>query len=56
MKSIETHLLNFANGSEEGKAFFASTGFTAIKEPAPGLMESMDQYVDATRRLLSPPD
>lgn len=56
MKSIEKHLLTFANGSEEGKTFFASTGFTAIKEPTPGLMESMDQYVEATRKLLSPPD
>ena len=51
--ALKAHLLGFANGSEEGKAFFASTGFVAMREVAPGLMESMDQYVAATRRMLS---
>lgn len=52
-RSIKEHFLRFANGSDEGKAFFASSGFTAIKELEPGLMESMDQYAEATRRLLT---
>lgn len=51
--ALKAHLLAFANGSEEGKAFFASTGFVAMREVAPGLMESMDTYVAATRRMLS---
>jgi hypothetical protein len=54
-RAIKEHLLNFANRSEEGKAFFAGTGFTGIRDAAAGLMESMDPYVDATRKGLLPP-
>jgi len=54
-RSIKDHLLGFAGGSDEGKAFFASSGFTGMREPAAGLMESMDPYVEATRRVMSAP-
>lgn len=54
-RSIKEHLLAFAGGSDEGKAFFASSGFTGMREPAAGLMESMDPYVEATRRVMSAP-
>ena len=54
-RAIKEHLLNFANSSEEGKAFFAGTGFTGIRDAAAGLMESMDPYVEATRKGLLPP-
>ncbi|MDL2338526.1 MAG: PhnD/SsuA/transferrin family substrate-binding protein [Pseudomonadota bacterium] len=50
---IKEQLQRFAAGSEEGKAFFASSGFTGMHEPPAGLMESMDSYVEATRRVLS---
>jgi phosphonate transport system substrate-binding protein len=52
-QSIKERLLQFANRSEEGKAFFAATGFTGIRELEPGLMESMDAHVGPTRRLLA---
>lgn len=51
-RGLKERLLHFATASEEGRAFFAGTGFTGITEPAAGLMESMDPYVDATRRLM----
>lgn len=54
VQAIKDLLLRFAASSDEGKAFFASTGFNAMNEPATGLMESMDRYVGATRKLLSP--
>jgi phosphonate transport system substrate-binding protein len=53
-RAIKEHLLRFAAGSDEGKAFFASSGFTAIREPAAGLMESMDLFTESTRRVLLP--
>ena len=53
-RAIKEHLLRFATTSEEGKAFFAGSGFTAIREPAVGLMESMDPFVESTRRMLVP--
>lgn len=52
-RAIKDQLQRFAAGSEEGKAFFASSGFTGMGEPAAGLMESMDAYLDATRRVMS---
>lgn len=52
-QAIKDHLRRFAGGSEEGKSFFGSTGFTNMTEVEPGLMESMDPYVAATRWLLS---
>lgn len=54
MRSLKEQLLAFATGSDEGKQFFASTGFTAMTEPAAGLMESLDAYVAATRQALAP--
>jgi phosphonate transport system substrate-binding protein len=52
-RAIKESLLSFAGGSEEGKAFFATTGFAGIRELNARLMESIDPYVDATRRVLS---
>jgi phosphonate transport system substrate-binding protein len=52
-RAIKEHLLRFATGSDEGKAFFASSGFTAMREPAAGLMESMEPFAEPTRRMLS---
>ncbi len=40
--------------SEEGKVFFTASGFAGIRDVAPGLMESMDPFVDATRKVLVP--
>jgi len=54
-RAIKDHLHNFAAGSDEGKAFFASTGFTGMREPAAGMMESMDQYIESTRKVMSAP-
>jgi phosphonate transport system substrate-binding protein len=54
-RSIKERLLAFGAGSDEGKAFFASTGITALEEPAPGLMESLDAYVAQTRQLMTSP-
>lgn len=53
--SIKTEWLNFSNGSPEGQAFFAATGYTAMHELPPGLMASMDPYVAATRALMAEP-
>lgn len=54
-RALKNHLLAFAGGSDEGKAFFAATGFSGMREPAAGLMESMDAYAEATRRVLATP-
>jgi hypothetical protein len=51
--AVKEHLLRFAASSDEGKAFFASTGFASIREPVAGLMESMDPYVEKTRQMMS---
>jgi hypothetical protein len=51
--AIKEYLLRFASGSDEGKEFFANTGFTGIRDIAPGLMESMDAYAERTRQLMS---
>lgn len=53
--AIKQKLLQFANGSEEGKAFFASSGFTSIREPSSGLMDSMDPFLETTRQMMSKP-
>ena len=52
VQSMRTEWLNFSNGSPEGKAFFAATGFTAMRVVPPNLMTSMDQYMTATKALL----
>ena len=54
-RALKEHLNRFAAQSDEGKAFFAASGFTGMHEPAAGMMESMDAYVEATRRVLSAP-
>lgn len=55
VQTIKAEWLNFSNGSPEGKAFFAATGFTAMRELPPGLMPSMDPYLAATRSLMADP-
>lgn len=54
-EALKNQLLAFANGSAEGKAFFGNTGFTGIGEVPPGLMASMDAYVEPTRKALALP-
>lgn len=54
-RAIKDHLQNFAAGSDEGKAFFASSGFTGMREPTSGLLESLDPYVEATRKVMAMP-
>ena len=54
-RAIKEHLLRFAASADEGKQFFASSAFTGIREPTAGVMESMDVYVEATRKLLLTP-
>jgi len=46
-------LLEFGAGSDEGKAFFAATGFSGLAEAGPGLLEQLDVYVPETRRLFA---
>ena len=52
-RAVKEHLLRFAASSGEGQTFFSSTGFTSIREPVSGLMESMDPYVEKTRQMMS---
>jgi phosphonate transport system substrate-binding protein len=54
VQNLRAKLLQFAQSSDEGKAFFAATGFSAMREVPAQLMESMDPYVAATRKLLAP--
>lgn len=50
---IRQHLLAFAvAGSTEAAAFMRATGVTGIGEIAPGVLPSMDVYVQATREKL----
>lgn len=51
--ALKEQLLGFANRSDEGKAFFAATGFTGMRELPAGLMASMDPYNAATRTVLA---
>jgi phosphonate transport system substrate-binding protein len=53
-RAIKAHLLAFGAGGEEGKAFLSATGFAGIRELGNGLMESMDVFVEPTRRVLAP--
>lgn len=55
VRGLKDQLLRFADDSAEGRAFFASSGFSGIRELPAGTMESMDPYVEATRRLLTSP-
>lgn len=54
-RAVQEQLLHFAAGSEEGKAFFASTGFGGMRETTAALMESMDPYLAATRQVMAAP-
>jgi phosphonate transport system substrate-binding protein len=53
-QALQAHWLAFGAQAEEGKAFFAASGFTGIRELPAGLMESMDVYAESTRRVLAP--
>ncbi|MGJ9419872.1 phosphate/phosphite/phosphonate ABC transporter substrate-binding protein [Massilia sp. CMS3.1] len=55
VNAIKEALLRFAGGTPEGTAFFAATGFSAIRELPPGLMASMDPYVGTTKAILANP-
>ena len=50
--NFKQHMLAFAERSDEGNQFFASTGFTGITEIAQGTLESMDPYLARTRASL----
>ena len=54
-QAIKALLLQFANSSGDAKPGFGATGFSGIRELPAGLMESMDPFAAATRKLLSPP-
>lgn len=49
---FKQQMLAFAERADEGKQFFASTGFTGITEITPGTLESMDPYLARTRASL----
>ena len=55
VQAVTDALLRFSAGTPEGRAFFAATGFSAIRTLPPGLMASLDPYVDATREILATP-
>ena len=52
-RALKQRLLGFG-ANDEGKAFFSASGFAGIRDVAPGMMESMDVFVDATRKVLAP--
>lgn len=54
-QALKSQLLAFANNSAQGKTFFSNTGFTGIGEVQPGVMASMDAYVEVTRKALAAP-
>lgn len=54
-QALKRQLLAFANGSAEGRAFFANTGLEGIVEVPPGVMASMNPYLELTRRALAVP-
>lgn len=54
-QAVKAQLLQFATNSEEGKAFFASSGFSNIREIPAGFLESIDPFVAATRKLFAQP-
>lgn len=53
--AIQRALLGFAAGSDEGKIFFAATGFAGMTEVAPALLAQLDPYAPETRRLFASP-
>lgn len=50
---VQQALLDFAAGSDEGKAFFAATGFNGMVAVAATAMQSLDVYAADTRRLFA---
>ena len=54
-RAVKEQLLHFAAGSEEGKVFFASTGFAGMQEVTASLLASMDPYLAATRQVMAAP-
>lgn len=53
-RELKALLLKFSADGNEGKAFFGATGFTGIRELTPGLMETLDPFVEATRKVMTP--
>ncbi len=53
--TVQAALLAFDDRSAQGRDFAALTGLQGIRPMIPGLMESMDPLVGATRKLLSVP-
>mgnify|MGYP003382643622 CR=1 FL=1 len=53
LRQIRQHLLAFVDaGPGEAQAFMHATGFTGIREITPGVLQSMDAHVQATREKL----
>jgi phosphonate transport system substrate-binding protein len=50
--ALKELLLQFVQRSEEGKTFLAATGFSGMRELPVGLMESLDNALEATRQQL----
>ncbi len=46
-------LLDFARDSDEGRAFFAASGFTGMVAATPAALQSLDVYAADTRRLFT---
>ncbi len=46
-------LLRLGRGDELGKMYFAASGHNGLQPLAPGLLESMDSYLEATRHALA---
>lgn len=53
-QQLAEHLARFAAGSDEGRLFFERTGFNAFQSVEAGVMEALQPYVEATRRVLAP--
>lgn len=49
------HLERFAAGTDEGRAFFAASGFADLRPAEQALMQSLDSDVEATRQGLLRP-
>lgn len=53
-QQVVDHLVRFAAGSDDGRQFFERTGFNAFQAVEPGVMDALQPYVEATRRVLAP--
>lgn len=54
-QGVQVALLAFYGRAAEAQAFRAMTGIEGVRALPPGMMESMDPYVGATRKLMSTP-